>query len=168
MDVFAFYVPVCASLAVSKDRKGDGIGDLLETGAWTNMGDEKWCGILLTLLEFQSTQLTSALCQYSRFFLSGELVRCACSIITSLIVCIPRQRPKPPYLPLPLCSIDVRSQRVVYVERDHYISYSAGTSETTGTLSSLLIIYSLPLFLTPFFLWFCLLCVATPAPFLFS
>lgn len=79
-------------------------------------------------------------------------MRCACSIITSLIVCIPRQCPKPPYLPLPLCSVDVRSQRVVSVERDHYISNSAGTSETTGTLSSRLIIYSLPLFLTPFFL----------------
>lgn len=61
-------------------------------------------------------------------------------------MCIPRQCPKPPYLPQPLCWIDVRSQRVVYVERDHYISNSAVTSETTGTLSSFLIIYSHPLF----------------------
>ena len=47
---------------------------------------------------------------------------------------IPLQWPRPPYLPQPLCSMDVRSRRVVHVERDHYIWNSAGTSETTGTL----------------------------------
>ena len=48
---------------------------------------------------------------------------------------IPPQWPRPPYLPQPLCSMDVRSRRVLYIERDHYIWNSTGTSETTGTLS---------------------------------
>lgn len=52
-----------------------------------------------------------------------ERPRCSCSIITTLIMHIPLQCPKPPYLPQPLCSMDVRSHCVVYVERPLYLKH---------------------------------------------